>query len=255
MKSQLSAKIPESNSIPFELIAFRKAVRYQKWVVDSVLPFLGKRILEIGAGIGNTSRCLPVRDLLVLSEADKNLVSILEQTVLDNFPTDAPVEAHWVDLELDWTVPLGKHNFDTVISFNVVEHIKDDIEIFQQFARILQLGKLAGPKRIVTFVPAHGWAYGSLDKTHGHCRRYTEDHFKQIIKHLTPNASLYTRYFNLFGLPNWVLMSRMMGRTTIGEGPIQAFEKICPWVRPVDDFLHQELRIPFGQSIIAVIGI
>tara|TARA_B100001123_G_scaffold444046_1_gene591817 strand:- start:7165 stop:7839 length:675 start_codon:yes stop_codon:yes gene_type:complete len=224
-------------------------------VVDTVQPYLGNRILEVGAGIGNTSRSLPVRDLLVLSEADKHLADILQQTVSSNFPQNAPVKAHWVDLDSNWTEPLGEYNFDTIISFNVVEHVQNDLELFRQFARILKLGKTDGPKRIVTFVPAHNWAYGSLDRIHGHCRRYSEDHFRRIVKQLDPSASLYTRYFNLFGLPNWFLMSRVLGRTTIGEGPIQVFEKVCPWVRPIDDFLHHVLRLPFGQSIIAVITI
>ena len=55
-------------SIPFELESLREAINYQRWIVDMISPFLGNSILEIGAGIGNISRWLPVRQRLVLCE-------------------------------------------------------------------------------------------------------------------------------------------------------------------------------------------
>jgi hypothetical protein len=30
------------------------------------------------------------------------------------------------------------------------------------------------------------------------------------------------------------------------------FEALCPVIRPVDDFMHKRLRVPFGNSLLAV---
>src|SRR5215216_2504281 len=48
------------------------APRYNRWQFDRVAPYLGRRICEVGAGIGNMSRFIADRelDLLVLADTD-----------------------------------------------------------------------------------------------------------------------------------------------------------------------------------------
>ena len=58
---------------PFELDALAKAHQYQKWIYESVAPYMGKRVLELGSGIGNLSQWLPDQELLVLSEVETSL--------------------------------------------------------------------------------------------------------------------------------------------------------------------------------------
>jgi hypothetical protein len=60
------------------------------------------------------------------------------------------------------------------------------------------------------------------------------------------------RYVNLVGLLGWWVNSRLLGRRGIGTGNIQAFEALCPVIRPIDDFLHKRLRLPLGNSLLAV---
>ncbi len=60
--------------LPFELDSLAEARNYQRWVFDAVRPFLGRRILEVGSGIGNMSQWLPADELLVLAETDPRLV-------------------------------------------------------------------------------------------------------------------------------------------------------------------------------------
>src|SRR5262245_8205194 len=67
--------------LPFELDSLAEAHNYQRWVFDAVQPWLGRRILEIGSGIGNMSQWLPADDLLVLTETDPGLVELLRQRV------------------------------------------------------------------------------------------------------------------------------------------------------------------------------
>lgn len=69
-------------SLPFELEALSRAKRYQQWVADAVQPLMGKRILELGSGLGNMSQWLPVRERLVLTETDHRFIQALEKKSL-----------------------------------------------------------------------------------------------------------------------------------------------------------------------------
>lgn len=258
---------------PFELEILRDGVRYQKWVADSVRPFLGKRILEVGAGIGNLSRWLPVKELLVATEADPALYTRLERTMREEIAPElrGKVQARRVELSVPggragadaegdiakddaaWVKELAPLSFDTVISFNVLEHIQDDARAFAEFVRLLELSSAPGPKRIVTFVPAHSWAYGTVDRGYDHFRRYSRRDLQRIVDQCAPGAAHWMRHFNLPGLPGWIWLGQIRKQKELGRKSVLAFERIAPLVRPIDRFLGETLRIPFGQSILSVV--
>jgi SAM-dependent methyltransferase len=233
-----------SAPLPFELEALRKAVNYQRWVADAVTPYLGERILEVGSGLGSMSRWLPVRKKLVLTECEPMLLEELRR----QFTGDPNVTVAAADATQDLPFDISREEFDTVVSFNVLEHIPDDVGALQRLARLLRKGG-----RIVSFVPAHAWAYGSIDQVYGHVRRYSARSFAALAAKACPGAKLETRYFNAFGLPGWILMGRILRRRAIDVRAIELFERLCPYIRGVDDVAHKVLKLPAGQSLIAVI--
>jgi SAM-dependent methyltransferase len=241
-----------SESLPFELAALRGAVNYQRWVAESVAPYLGSRILEVGAGVGSMSRWLPLRERLVLSELEPELLQLLEAEVRERFDADPRVAVMPVDLGGALPQSFAAEEFDTVVSFNVLEHVPDDAAALERLAGLLRRSSRPGPGRIVSFVPAHPWAYGSIDVTYGHVRRYTAASFAALAAKACPDFRLQTRYFNVVGLPGWVLFGRLLRHTTVSARAIRAFERLCPWIRGVDDALHR-LGLPLGQSLIAVL--
>jgi SAM-dependent methyltransferase len=244
-------------ALPFELDSLSRAVRYQQWVADTVRPYLGQRILEIGSGIGSMSRWMPVRERLVLTEADPGLIPLLRSRVESTFPNDPRVEVHEVDVSADWTRDFRGTGIDTVVSFNVLEHIEDDAAVLRSLVDLLGSGgsQADRPRRIVSFVPAHGWAFGGMDRTFGHFRRYSARDFERLLASVAPGGRLECRYFNLAGLPGWFFMGRVLGRAQIGASAIEAFEHMVPWIRGVDDFVHGALRVPLGQSLLAIITV
>jgi SAM-dependent methyltransferase len=238
--------------LPFELAALRGAVNYQRWVIDAVSPYLGERILELGAGVGTMSRRLPLRQRLVLSEVEPGLLPLLRAEVRERFGDDSRVAVIPMDLRADMPAGIAAAELDTIVSFNVLEHIENDVEVLRRLAALLRRSASPGPRRIVSFVPAHRWAYGSFDRVYGHFRRYTAASFGVFAAEACPDFRLETRYFNAFGLPGWVLFGRLLQRQSIGAGALRWFERLCPYIRPADDLLHR-LGLPLGQSLIAVL--
>jgi SAM-dependent methyltransferase len=244
--------LPE-DAIPFELQSLLEAVRYQQWLADSVRPWLGERILEIGAGLGSMSRWLPARERLIVTESDPGLLERLTENTREWFdPADDSVSVERFDPLRDPPDRYVAEKLDTIVSFNVLEHIEDDVAAFACLSRILREGRAEGARRLVTLVPAHPWAYGTVDAGFGHFRRYSGSRIREIAQEVAPEARLVVRHLNAVGLVGWLLNGRVLRRRALGSGAVRAFERLCPLIRAVDDALHRLLRLPLGQSLIAV---
>jgi SAM-dependent methyltransferase len=249
MHPQASQGMPD---VPFELEVLVNANRYQQWLVDIVRPYLGHRVLELGSGIGNMSRHLPLSERLVFSEISPPLVKILEQRI----PAREGQNVVLVDPSRPLAETFASENFDTVLSFNVLEHIENDAAMMRDLITLLQNSKAPGTKRIVTVVPAHQWAFGEVDKSFEHFRRYSTASFIKTLRRAgveeIHRRNFRHRYLNLPGLLGWWFNGKFLGRKQIGLGNVKLFEILCPVIRPIDDFIHRVLRIPFGNSLLAV---
>lgn len=221
-------------------------------MLDAVIPFLGNSILEIGAGIGNLSTQLPLKDKLIFTESDPYLFEVLKGNVANKFSNSTNVKTMLVDASTNWTTPLMDENLDTVVSFNVLEHIEDDQKAMKQIYNLLKMSQSSNIKRIVTFVPAHSWAFGAMDKVFKHYRRYDHQRLIKIVNSIDSSAEINYRYFNLLGLLPWIFFGRVLERDKIDQSSIKIFEKICPYTRNIDDFIHSKLRLPFGQSLVFI---
>jgi SAM-dependent methyltransferase len=242
-----------TDALPYELDALRRASNYQRWIADAVMPYLGARILEVGAGVGSISRWLPLRDRLVLTERDPALLELLRAEVAARFGEDDRVAVVAADLSAPLPLEIARGRFDTVVSFNVLEHVADDANGFSRLVHLLLGGGGPEPRRIVTLVPAHQWAYGTIDAAYGHVRRYSARSFTALARECCRECTIETRYFNAFGLPGWLLMGRILRVSAISTHAVEWFERLCPYVRHIDDFLHAALHLPLGQSLIAVV--
>jgi hypothetical protein len=242
-----------SPTLPFELRLLTNALNYQRWVIETVNPFFGNRILELGAGIGNMSFNVPVKELFVASEVDSGLFALLQRRLSPRQNNGENIICERLDLCADWVTSMGKYSLDTIVSFNVMEHIEDDFGAFRQQVEILRNSPDDRPKRIITFVPAHDWALGTLDREFGHFRRYSAKRLHTIFKKLAPDATVQHRYFNLIGLPGWFLNGKILKTKTFNENQIKIFEAICPYIKKADDFIHTFFRLPLGQSLMYIV--
>lgn len=239
--------------IPFELESLAEAKRYQRWLYEAVSPYLGQRILELGSGIGNLSQHLPVRERLIFSDIEAGLLTELKKRV----PAREKVSVELVNPTRPLAEVFAGENLDTVVSFNVMEHVENDERLLKDLLALLAQSRAPGPKRIVTLAPAHQFAFGEIDKKFGHYRRYSKRSFRRLLDQAAgPERARYSFrafYMNLPALLAWWLNGRVRGSANIGAGNMRLFETLCPIIKPIDNFLHGALRIPFGNSLVTVI--
>ena len=243
------ALAPPNPDVPFELQALSQAANYQRWVFRSITADIGRRVMEIGAGIGNMSRWFPKCEKLILTDTDETMLDVLRASI---GPGQGHITVRKFNVLADDLAPFREENLDTIVSFNVLEHLEDDRRAMERVCSILRNSAASETKRLITFVPAHAWAYGAIDKAFGHFRRYSRKSLELLCASVAPEASVKVRYLNAFGLLGWMVRGRLLKIPSISLGSIRIFEALCPILGPFDDFLHRVMHLPFGQSLVAV---
>jgi SAM-dependent methyltransferase len=212
------------------------AGNYNDWLIERVGPFVGRRVLDFGAGIGTFTAVLSERADVVAVEPDPQFVPRLR----DRFAGDERVavveaDAGW----LDGGEPQG--SFDTVICLNVLEHIEDDARVLRGFH-----DRLAPGGCVLLLVPAHQALFGEIDHSVGHERRYSRGRLRAQLA-AASLVPIEVRYVNPLGALGWLVSSRLLRRTQVPAGPLRAYDRLVPVLRRLD-----RLPLPFGLSVWAV---
>ena len=126
----------------------------------------------------------------------------------------------------------------TIVAVNVVEHIADDRALVARLAKLLKPGG-----KLLIYVPACPFAYGSLDRALGHYRRYT----RASLTKLLADAGLHLdapRFMNLFGLLGWTVNGRILRRERLSAVQLAIFESLMPLFS-----LEDRVRLPIGLGV------
>lgn len=233
--------IPPADQAGAETLEIMQAAPlYNRWQYSRVAPYLGRRICEVGAGIGNISTLLHELppDLLVLTDTDPYYREVL-QGRFGSSPQVVVAELTLPDQSA--SSRFQRYGLDTVVALNVIEHIKEDVEALRCIAGMLRRGG-----RAIILVPAFQALYGSLDQELGHVRRYTRRTLGDRMR-LAGFRVESTFYFNLVGTLGWWLNARVRKVPRIPLTQLQYFDALVPILRVED-----HLRLPFGQSVIAI---
>ena len=136
-------------------------------------PFVGDRVLEIGAGIGNLSNQFIPRELYVVSDTNPRYLHYL--------CSYAHGKPYVPVLRIDATDYVDfaglKEQFDKVLMINVLEHASDE-----QLALKNVSSALAAGGRAVILVPSHPGLYGGQDIVLGRWKRYTAAALKNSLE-------------------------------------------------------------------------
>ncbi|MEN9799547.1 MAG: hypothetical protein RL653_3244 [Pseudomonadota bacterium] len=221
------------------LARMESAPHYNAWLAAQFRPWLGARVLEVGAGIGTmTQQLAPGRELLVALELDAFYVERLRNLFRDT-PNVRPVLSG-VE-QADWE-RLRTERFDSVVMSNVLEHIEDDVGALRNLRSVLPEGG-----RLVLFVPALQGVFGSLDEAVGHHRRYEEGPLRSVMEQAGFEVE-HLRWMNLVGIPGWFLNSRLLRRRTMPPLQLRAFDVVAPLLAAAES----KVALPVGLGLFAV---
>jgi SAM-dependent methyltransferase len=213
------------------------APNYQAWLTSLAMPYLGEHPIELGSGLGLYAADWLAAGLpaITVTEADPSRLAGLR----DRFAGDDRVAVTAIDLS---NPPKGG-DYSSFVSFNVLEHLPDDVGALRVARSLVRPGGA-----VISFVPAFPIAMSRFDREIGHVRRYRLATMRRslVTAGLVPET---VRYVNAPGLLAWFLGMRVL-RMTPGEGPILSVwdGQVVPRVRAVE----ARVRPPFGQSVFSV---
>jgi SAM-dependent methyltransferase len=217
------------------LEVFANTPRLNAWLFSKLSEGVRGDVLEIGSGIGNLSR-------LILEHADRVVLSDMEphylETLRATFAHDPRVAVFPYDLDGPPPVEIATRRFDAIVAVNVIEHIEDDVALAGRLAALLKPGG-----KLLVYVPACPFVYGSLDVALGHFRRYTPASLVALMRRagLSPEPP---RYVNLLGLLGWWLNGRALRRDLLSPKQMALFERLVPLVR-----FEDHVRLPVGLGV------
>ena len=203
-------------------------------ILDELLPHIGPRVLEVGAGLGLVTEQLVAAGRTVTAlEPDPSLHSRIGArgagaTVLNATLASSGLEGP----------------FDTVLYVNVLEHIEDDA------AELAVARRLLGPGgNVVIFVPAMPSLWGTMDAVSGHFRRYRRRELATVVRAAGLRLQV-VRNFDPVGIAPYWLAYRVMRRKVLGTAAVGAYDRvISPASRAVSRLSRG--RGP-GKNLIAV---
>lgn len=228
----------QSHYVGRDLEAMSFARNYHLWILQELRPYIGKHLLEVGAGKGDFSKLLTDTEpeTFVAIEPSSSLFPALEES-LRGKQNVSVYNACFSDARLSLS-----QSPDTVIYINVLEHIADDETELRYVYESLDYGGHA-----CVFVPALQWLYGSVDRSVGHFRRY----HKKPLNHLMQSIGFEVvkcQYFDIVGILPWWLLFCVFKMELKGN-QVSIYDKgVVPVMQKVESMIHP----PVGKNLLLV---
>ncbi len=213
--------------------------QYSQWMYSRIRQHLGRRVMEIGCGIGNNLDNLasaPDAEIILTDPREDYL-----QELRDNFSDRENVSFFQYDATKPPPPDLKDAPPDTIVMLNVLEHIKEDELALSNLYDLVAPGG-----RLVVLVPAFQALYCKIDENLEHFRRYTKKELQD--KMLRAGFQLVESfYFNAVGAAGWFVAGKVLRASEIKEGHVAGQKLLMPGAKAVDS-----LNLPIGLSVVCV---
>ena len=228
-----------------ELEAMSEASNYHRWILEIFAPYLGRHLVEVGAGLGSFSELILGQhacETLSLVEPSGEMYQQLSARA-GSLPASPRVVTYQANFPEAASQISARQSPDSVIYVNVLEHIADD-EV--ELDAIHQA--LADRGRVFIFVPALRWLYGAFDERVGHVRRYTKRELEAKLRR-AGFRPIVSRYFDLPGVAPWWIKYRLLKSATMEPGAVRFYDR---FVVPVARRFESVISPPLGKNVIVV---
>jgi hypothetical protein len=224
-----------------ELDLFAMAFNWKTYVKREVGQYIKGHVLEVGAGIGETTKALinGHQESWTCLEPDRSLAGRIAITLTNKVCGQCTVPQVIVG---DIDHPACNREYDTILYIDVLEHIEnDELEVIKAAQKLKKNGCL------VVLAPAFQFLYSPFDAKIGHFRRY---HRKRLIAIRPADTKLLrVRYLDSVGC----LAS--LGNKIILRAGIPTKNQIILWDRwmvPLSRIFDSVFGYKIGKSIYIV---
>jgi glycosyltransferase involved in cell wall biosynthesis len=209
------------------LFSLSRTYHINNWTADVIRPYVGNRVLEIGAGLGNITL-----ELLPCESYTATDIDNLHLDYLHNFfANNRQVTVQRLNVETPADFERIKVSLDTVVCLNVLEHIKNDKQALHNIYNALETNG-----RLCLLVPRGHWLYGTLDEALEHHRRYSRDEIYDLVR--TTGFEIEKSFtFNKVGVPAWFLNAHILKRKRFSRLQLKIFDSLTWLWRRIDRFL------------------
>jgi len=222
------------------LHAFSYAPKFNRWMADTIRPHLGRRVLEIGAGMGNLTRQLFKGSMhYMATDIDHDHLDRLQ----NRFAGRPNLQARVCDLTKTADFETLESQADTVVCLNVVEHVADDLGALRNIHRALQPGGKA-----IILVPQGQEIFGTMDEALGHYRRYSQAQLRNVMQQAGFNIEQIIE-FNRVSRPGWYINGCLLKKQKISHLQLRVFDRFVWLWRKIDRWL------PWPSTSIIAIGV
>jgi len=225
--------------IGLELELFSEAWNWKTYYKTIIKDYLGNEVLEVGAGIGSTTKllCSEKQRRWVCLEPDPKLASKIQSLISNNQLPKC------CESKIGTLASIShQETFDTIIYIDVLEHIKADQNEVELAASRLKHGG-----NLVVLAPAHQWLFTPFDEAIGHYRRYNKKMLTAIIPKNLECIDLI--YLDCIGL------IASLGNRLILKSKIPSRQQLMFWDKkmiPVSKIIDPLIKFYIGKSVLGI---
>ncbi len=213
---------------------------YFEWQSEQISKYVGKRIADIGCGLGNFVEVFSDKELYLGFDPDE---SVRQEIQRSEYPDNFRLSKKGDICQAETVEEINVNDIDTIICINTLEHIKDDK---QALTNMVKAVKKDG--HVCLIVPALHCLYGSLDEFDGHYRRYSKKDLLVLTDNLEVEIVLL-RYMNMIGSVGWFIKSRIVKEKTYKNTNFNIIVSLLPII----SFLEKYIKPIFGLSLVLVL--
>lgn len=202
--------------------------QYLSWMARLLRPYVGDKVLEVGAGIGNITGRLMGRTLCyVAGETDPLYLHALKNRFLRT--PNVTVQALDPAVPKDFSCLQGA--FDTVLCLNLLEYLDEPGATIAALHGTLEDGGV-----LLVLAPQNPRLHGTIDRTLGHKRRFLAEEIKGALEERGFRVERL-HHLNKIGAPAWWVYGRVLRRKYINKVTLKLFDKTVWLWRRVDGLL------------------
>jgi len=226
VKYRFSSNYSDAGKVTLD--AIDQAPQFNQWMYESVKPWLGSRVAELGVGRGNMSRFIRQHEHVLLTDYRLDYLREVQQ----RWAKHPHLRIAKLDMQLREDYErLREFAPDTVVFFNVLEHIEDDRSVLRSLFDTTPAGC-----RIVVLVPYNMNLYSEFDKALGHFRRYGEWELDGKMRE-AGFAVEKQFYFNKFGVFAWYVANTLGGQKALKPWQLKVYGLLTPVFKMLDAIL------------------